>query len=56
MKAGKREDRLYLIIQVVSLLSRYNTMFFEYRDIPCGFFPGAGWAKAKRNNIKEDIK
>jgi hypothetical protein len=55
MKAGKREDRLSFIIQAVSLLSRCNTSFFGYRDIPCGSFTGAGWAKAKRNNIEEDI-
>jgi hypothetical protein len=31
-------------------------MFFEYRNIPYGFFPRAGDATVKRNNIKEDIK
>ena len=56
MKAGKREDRLFFINQTVSLLSRCNTSFFGHRDIPCGFFPGAGWATVKRDNIKEDVQ
>ncbi|MHB8137859.1 MAG: hypothetical protein ACYDGO_05660 [Smithellaceae bacterium] len=38
MKAGKREDRLFLIIQAVSLLPRYNASFFGHQDIPDGFF------------------
>jgi len=56
MKAGKREDRLFFIIQAVSLLPRCNTLFFGHRDIPYGFFPRAGDATAKRNNIKEDVQ
>jgi hypothetical protein len=56
MKAGKREDRLFFIIQTVSLLPRYKDSFFGHRDIPYGFFPRAGKATAKRNNIKEDVQ
>jgi hypothetical protein len=55
MKAGKKEDRLFFIIQVVSFLPRYNASFFGHRDIPYGFFPRAGDATAKLSNIKEDI-
>jgi hypothetical protein len=56
MKTGKREDRLFFIIQTVSLLPLYNASFFGHKDVPCGFFPGVGWATAKRDNIKEDLQ
>lgn len=56
MKAGKREDRLFFTIQPISFLPRYNASFFGHRDIPSGFFPRAGRATAKRDNIKEDIQ
>jgi hypothetical protein len=44
MKTGKREDRLFFIIQIVSLLPLYNAWFFGNRDIPGGFFQKAVWA------------
>jgi hypothetical protein len=53
---AKREDRLFYIIGPVSFLPLYNASFFERRDIPDGFFPRAGKATAKRNNIKEDVQ
>jgi hypothetical protein len=56
MKAGKREDRLFFIIQAVSFLPRCNTLFFGYKDIASGFFPRAGDATVKRDNIKEDVQ
>jgi len=56
MRAGKREDRLFFIIQAVSFLPRCNTLFFGHRDIPYGFFKIAIEVTTKRNNIKEDIQ
>jgi hypothetical protein len=56
MKAGKREDMLFFIIQTVSLLPSYKDSFFGHRDIPYSLFQKAGDATVKRNNIKEDIQ
>jgi hypothetical protein len=55
MKTGKREDRQFFIIWSVSFLPCCNASFFGHKDIPYGFFPRAGRATAKRDNIKEDI-
>ena len=38
MKTGKKEDRLFFIIQSVSFLPLYNDLFFRYIDVPPGFF------------------
>jgi hypothetical protein len=58
VKAGKREDRLFFIIQPVSFLPLYNASFFWHRDILDGLFQRAGKATAKCNNIniKEDVQ
>jgi hypothetical protein len=56
MNAGKKGRQAIFIIGPVSFLPRYNASFFGRRDIPDGFFPRAGKATAKRNNIKEDVQ
>jgi hypothetical protein len=45
VNAGKREDRLFFMIQPVSSLPLCNASFF---------WPGK--ATAKRDNIKEDVE
>ncbi|MDO8282579.1 MAG: OmpA family protein [Thermodesulfovibrionia bacterium] len=52
MKAGKREDRLFYIIQTVSLLPLYNASFFWHKEMSYGFLKRAGKATVKRNYIK----
>jgi hypothetical protein len=56
MKAGKKEDRLFFIIQAVSFLPRCKASLFGHRDISHGFFKRAGDTTVKRDNIKEDIQ
>jgi hypothetical protein len=56
MKAGKKEDRLFFIIQAVSFLPRCKASLFGYRYIQHGFFQRAGETTVKRDNIKEDVQ
>jgi hypothetical protein len=56
VSAGKREDRLFFIIQPVSLLPLFNASFFWHRDIPDGLFQRAEKATVNRTNIKEEIQ
>jgi hypothetical protein len=57
MKAGKREDSLFLIIQAVSfcLAATIRSSGTE-RDIPCDLFTMGAVAATKRDNIKEDLQ
>jgi hypothetical protein len=56
MNAGKKGRQAIFHNWVCLLLPLYNAVFFGHNDIPSGFFPRAGRATAKRNNIKEDVQ
>jgi hypothetical protein len=56
MKAGKREDRLFFIIDDCLPFVSLRHLVLGHGNIPHGFFIGAGWATIKRNNIKENVK
>jgi len=56
MKAGKKEDRLFFVIQAVSFLPCCSASFIGHRNILCGFFPRSGDVKVKHDNIKEDVQ
>jgi hypothetical protein len=57
MKAGKKGRQAIFHNLACLLLAPLTTpCFLGTIDIPYGFFPGAGRATAKHNNIKEDVQ
>jgi hypothetical protein len=56
MNAGKKGRQAIFHNSACPFLPLYNASFFGHRDIPDGFFPRAGKATTKRNNIKEDVQ